>query len=97
MDTETLTVLIVAKTRRKGGACIGAIAADGRSLRLEAANAASDEHAGMEYQVGEVWKIEAAPHPHIVPPHVETVVVYGKHRLRDLRSHQSDRNATCRP
>ena len=83
MDTETLTVLIVAKTRRKGGACIGAIAADGRSLRLEAANAASDEHAGMEYQVGEVWKIEAAPHPQIVPPHVETVVVYGKRRLRD--------------
>ncbi len=83
MNTEPLTVLIVAKTRRGCGACVGAITADGRSLRLEAANAATDEHGGMEYQVGEVWKIDAAPHPHIVPPHVETVVVYGKRRLRD--------------
>ena len=82
MNTESLTVLIVAKTRRKGGACIGAITADGRSVRLEAANAADNEHAGMEYQVGDVWKIEAEPHPHIVPPHVETIVVYGKRRLR---------------
>ena len=83
MNTEPLTVLIVAKTRRGGGACVGAITADCRSVRLEAANAATDEHAGMEYQVGEVWKIDAAPHPQIVPPHVETVVVYGKRRLRD--------------
>ncbi len=79
---ETLHVLIVAKTRRRNGACIGAITADGRSVRLEAANAAGDNHSGMEYQVGDVWKIEAAPHPHIVPPHVETVIVYGKHRVR---------------
>jgi ATP-dependent DNA helicase RecQ len=82
MDIESLTVLIVAKTRRRSGACVGAIAADGRSLRLEAANASSDEHAGTEYQVGDVWKIEVGPHPHSVPPHVETVCVYGKRRLR---------------
>jgi ATP-dependent DNA helicase RecQ len=75
MNTETLPVLIVAKTRRARGACIGALAPDGRSLRLEAANAASDEHAGSEYAVGDV-------HPQIVPPHVETVVVYAKSRLR---------------
>jgi ATP-dependent DNA helicase RecQ len=82
MNAEILTVLIVAKTRRKGGACIGAVTSDGRSVRLEAANAAYDERAGMEYQVGDVWKIEAEPHPQIVPPHVETIVVYGKRRLR---------------
>ena len=82
MNTETQQVLIVAKTHRGGGACIGAIAADGRSLRLEAANAGSDEHAGHEYNVGDVWEVTFGPHPHIVPPHVETVVVYAKRRLR---------------
>jgi ATP-dependent DNA helicase RecQ len=77
-----LQVLIVAKTRRGSGACIGAITSDGRSLRLEAANAAGDNHSGMEYQIGDVWTVQVAPHPQIVPPHVETVIVYGKHRVR---------------
>lgn len=82
MNSETLLVLIVAKTRRGSGACIGAIGADGRSLRLEAANAADDEHAGLDYSVGDVWEAQIAPHPQIIPPHVETVVVYSKRRLR---------------
>ena len=34
-----IKVLIVAKTRQGSGACIGAISADGRSLRLIAADA----------------------------------------------------------
>ena len=82
MNTETLPVLIVAKTRRGGGCCIGALAPDGRSLRLAAANAGSNEHAGQEYAVGDVWEVEIAPHPQITPPHVETVVVYARRWLR---------------
>ncbi len=81
MPTESLRVLIVAKTHRAVGACIGALATDGRSLRLEAPNAAHDEHSGLEYHVGDVWEIEAAPHPHLTPPHVETVVVYARHKV----------------
>lgn len=77
----TLKVLIVAKTRRAAGACIGAITPEGRSLRLVAANAATDERAGLEYNVGEVWEIEAAPDAALVPPHVENVIVIHKRCL----------------
>jgi len=74
-------VLIVAKTRQGGGACIGGITFEGQSVRLIAHDAATNEHVGLEYQVGEVWDIEAAPPARIVPPHVENVIVQGKRRL----------------
>ena len=74
-------VLIVAKTRRGAGACIGAITADGRSVRLEAADAATNERAGLEYAVGDVWEVEAEPPATIKPPHVENVVVFSKRRV----------------
>lgn len=77
-----MKVLIVAKTRRGGGACVGGIAEDGRSVRLVALDAATNEHAGLEYEVGEVWEIEAAPDPNIIPPHVENIVVSHAQRLR---------------
>jgi hypothetical protein len=47
-------VLIVAKTRQGNGACVGGITFDGQSVRLIAADAATNEHAGLEYRVGEV-------------------------------------------
>lgn len=58
-----MKVLIVAKTRQGGGACIGGITFEGQSVRLIAPDAATNEHVGLEYQVGEVWEIEAAPPP----------------------------------
>ena len=57
---DPMKVLIVAKTRQGGGACIGGITFDGRSVRLIAADAASNERPGLEYEVGEVWEIERA-------------------------------------
>lgn len=78
---QKVRVLIVAKTRRGAGACIGGITADGRSVRLEAANAGTDERAGLEYQVGDVWEVEAAPATAITLPHSENVVVFAKRRL----------------
>ncbi len=77
-----MKVLIVAKTRRGQGACVGGITQHGRSVRLIAANAATNERAGMEYEIGEVWEIETAPVPEIVPPHVEDVLVLSAVRLR---------------
>ena len=56
-----MKVLIVAKTRRGGGACVGGISEHGRSVRLITADAETNERAGMEYEVGDVWDIEALP------------------------------------
>ena len=81
---ERIRVLIVAKTRRGSGACVGGITAEGRSVRLEAANAGTDEHAGLEYAVGEVWEVEAVPPKHLTPPHVENLVVFARKRVTSL-------------
>lgn len=76
-----MKVLIVAKTRIGNGACIGGISFEGQSVRLVAANAATNEQAGMEYAVGDVWKVEAAPARELVPPHTENVIVHERRRL----------------
>ncbi|MDQ1301538.1 MAG: ATP-dependent helicase RecQ, partial [Chloroflexota bacterium] len=76
-----MRVLIVAKTRQGSGACIGGITFEGQSVRLIAANAATNEHAGLEYSVGEVWEIEATPAAQVIPPHVENIVVHARRRL----------------
>lgn len=75
-----MIVTIVAKTRMGGGACIGAIAEDGRSVRLIALNADHDVQFNQEYQVGDVWEIATGPDA-ITPPHTENVVVHRKKRL----------------
>jgi ATP-dependent DNA helicase RecQ len=77
-----MKILIVAKTRRGGGACVGGITLDGRSVRLIARDSATNDHAGLEYEVGEVWEIDFVPDPDIIPPHVENVLVRDAHRLR---------------
>jgi ATP-dependent DNA helicase RecQ len=77
-----MRILIVAKTRRGAGACVGGITEDGHSVRLIACDAASNERAGLEYEVGEVWEIDSAPDPDIVPPHVENIIVRRARRLR---------------
>jgi ATP-dependent DNA helicase RecQ len=76
-----MKVLIVAKTRQGSAACIGGITFEGRSVRLIAADAATNEHAGMEYQIGDVWEVEAVRPPRMTPPHVENIVVRSKRRL----------------
>ncbi len=76
-----MKVLIVAKTRQGGGACIGGITFEGRSVRLIAADAAFNEHVGLEYTVGEVWEVEGTAPQEIIPPHVENIVVQSKRRL----------------
>ncbi|WP_374689312.1 ATP-dependent DNA helicase RecQ, partial [Promineifilum sp.] len=73
-----MNVTIVAKTRMGGGACIGGIAADGRSVRLIASDMAFNDHFNQEYQVGQVWEIDADPPDRLIPPHVENVVVRHK-------------------
>lgn len=91
-----MKVLMVAKTRQGGGACIGGITFEGRSVRLIAADAAVDEHVGLEYSVGDVWEVEAvAPHE-VVPPHVENIVVQSKRRMGPMAAPSVSSSATCR-
>src|SRR5437899_10679778 len=77
-----MKVLIVAKTRRGAGACVGGITESGQSVRLIAHDTQQNEHAGLEYEVGEVWEIDSAPDPQIIPPHVENIIVQPANRLR---------------
>ena len=77
-----MKVLIVVKTRRGPGACVGGITQEGRSVRLMAADAATNERAGLEYDIGDVWEIDAAPDPLLVPPHVENILVLRAEKLR---------------
>ncbi len=76
-----MKILIVAKTRQGGGACVGGISFDGRSVRLIPASGDTHEGANLEYNVGEVWEVEAAAPEQITPPHVENIVVQNKRRL----------------
>ena len=76
-----MKVVIVAKTRMGSGACVGGLTFDGRSLRLIAADRETNDRFNMEYQVGEVWEIEANEDPDIIPPHIENVIVTRKRRL----------------
>ena len=76
-----MIVTIVAKTRRNRGACIGGIAADGRSVRLIAPDAAFNKHYNLDYQVGEVWEIEGDVPDQVTPPHTEDIIVRRKRRL----------------
>ncbi len=62
-----MKVLIVAKTRQGAGACIGGITLDGRSVRLIAADAATNERVGREYEIGEVWEIDGGPPDEFIP------------------------------
>ena len=80
-----MKVLIVAKTRMGKGACIGGITQDGKSVRLMPADIDAQERAGQEYEVGDLWEVEATPASDITPPHVENIIVYKKRRLPPLR------------
>ncbi len=76
-----MKVLIVAKTRMGGGACIGAITEEAESVRLIPFNEDPHDGANQEYEVGDVWEISAEPVTNLISPHIENVIVYEKHRL----------------
>ena len=77
-----MKVLIVGKTRMGKGACIGGITQDGKSVRLVSADADARDGAGREYEVCDVWEVEARPAIELIPPHVENLVVDKKRKLR---------------
>ncbi len=64
-----MKVVIVAKTRMGSGSCIGGITFDGRSVRLVAADADTNDHFNQEYNIGDVWDVDCMPvaRPHSTP------------------------------
>ena len=76
-----MKVLIVAKTRMGGGACIGAITEEGESVRLIPFDEDPHDGANREYEVGDVWEISAERVTDLIPPHIENIVVHEKRRL----------------
>lgn len=82
-----MRVLIVAKTRMGGGACIGAITETGKSVRLVPFNADPHDGANKEYNVGDIWKIaaELVPEVSLTPPHNENIVVHEKQHLHSTK------------
>lgn len=77
-----MKVLIVAKTRMGGGACVGGITLDeGRSVRLIDAHVEAHQGGGMHYAVGEVWEVDATPAPSLEPPHCEDFIVQSSQRV----------------
>ncbi|MFO7630921.1 MAG: DNA helicase RecQ [Caldilinea sp.] len=77
-----MKVLIVAKTRMGGGACVGGIALDdGRSVRLIDAHVEAHQGGGMHYAVGEVWEIDASPAAQAELPHSEDTIVQSSRRI----------------
>ncbi len=80
-----MKVLIVARTRQGNCACIGGISAEGQSVRLIACDRETNDHAGLEYAVGDVWELDARPVEQVIPPHVENIVVGAHRRLGKAR------------
>lgn len=80
-----MRVLIVAKTRMGGGACIGGVTETGKSVRLIPFNADPHDGANREYNVGEIWEIDAKPDNSLIPPHNENIVVYEKQLLHPAK------------
>lgn len=76
-----MKVLIVAKTKLGKGACIGAMTQDGSSLRLVEEGEETHLGAGHEFEIGDVWEIDALFPEKLRPPHVEDVVVRQKRRV----------------
>ena len=80
-----MKVLIVAKTRMGGGACIGAITEQGESVRLVPFDSDPHDGANLEYNVGDIWEISSEPETSLIAPHNENIVVYEKEHFLTVR------------
>lgn len=78
-----MRILIVAKTHLSKAVCVGALAVNGRFLRL------LDEHGAnppvhTDYEVRQIWEIKCRKAHRIRPPHTEDVNVLYKEYLGTL-------------
>lgn len=75
-----MEVIIVSKTHMSKASCVGALAKNGRFLRLldERGN---NQPVDTDYEVGQVWDLEFSEAGHRTPPHVEDVYVTSRRRI----------------
>lgn len=78
-----MNVLIVAKTHLTVGVCIGALAENGRFLRLMDETGAHQPF-NCPYEIKQVWELTLRKANNIKPPHVEDVKVLHKEYKRTL-------------
>lgn len=83
-STQSMKVVIVAKTRQGGGAGVDALTFGGRGVRLLHPNPAGDPAPSPEYEVGDVWEITWQPRDERPLPHSEDVTVLQKRRLAPI-------------
>ncbi|MFZ1753382.1 MAG: DNA helicase RecQ [Caldilineaceae bacterium] len=83
-STQSMKVVIVAKTRQGGGVGVDALTFTGRSVRLLHPNPDSDSNPNMEYEVGDVWEIVWQPSDERALPHSEDITVLEKRRLAPI-------------
>jgi hypothetical protein len=70
-----MRVLIVAKTHMMGEFCVGGLAREtNQNIRLLEPGG-QNQPVDTAYEVGQIWEIEFSPRPHVIPPHVEDVIV----------------------
>lgn len=66
-----MRVVILGKTKMKGGVCIGGLIEDtGESVRLIPKGAYCNP-IDCDFEIGEVWDLDMAQRPGATPPHVE--------------------------
>ncbi len=90
-----MTVLIVAKTRMRGGVCVGSMAPNGDGLRL-LPRTAHCQPVDTPFEVGGRWDVEFARSGQTELPHVEDVTLLDSRPMgtvRDVR-YQIERHAT---
>jgi ATP-dependent DNA helicase RecQ len=77
-------VLIVAKTRMRGGVCIGALTRDeNKNVRLIPPGR-QNHPADTPFDVGQVWDLDFHQAPELSPPHIEDVIVTKQQKIAQL-------------
>lgn len=72
-----MQVIITSKTHMLNSSCVGAIAANGRFLRLLDENG-YNQSTDTNFEVRQLWDIEFTNRIDLTPPHVEDVLVHSK-------------------
>lgn len=78
-------VVIVSRTRMKGGICIGGMTLDGHAnVRLLPPSGSHSHPVSAPYRIGQLWDLDLKAPAKTDPPHVEDVLVEGARPAGEL-------------
>ena len=72
-----MNIIIIAKTHMKNGSCVGALADNGKFLRLLDEDG-HNQPINTDFEVRQIWGIEFKERNYMRPPHIEDVLVTSK-------------------